>query len=100
MSCRLRDTLLPMPRTGLFHAVERALRLARAAERGGVSTADVLDLYALGSGLRSRRAFLKGMVATGVAAAGCGRAAWPTQEVPEVIVVGAGIAGLTCAYRL
>jgi monoamine oxidase len=89
-----------MARTGLFHGVERALRLARAAERGSASTATVLEHYALRAERRSRRAFLKGMLAAGAAAGGCGRAATPSQAAAEICVVGAGIAGLTCAYRL
>src|SRR5262245_52232514 len=86
-----------MARSELFRGVERALRLAWAAERGGSSTSDVLERYALATS--SRRTFLKGMAA-GIAAASCGRPARPSQSGAEICVVGAGIAGLTCAYRL
>ncbi|HKU45113.1 MAG TPA: NAD(P)/FAD-dependent oxidoreductase [Polyangiales bacterium] len=84
-----------MARAPVFRGVERALRLAWASERFGLSHDALLEARA------SRRAFLKGAAAAaGLAAVSCGRAAWPGQAAPDVAVIGAGLAGLSCAYRL
>jgi monoamine oxidase len=48
---------------------------------------------------QSRRQFLKSLAA-GVMVAGGGALTWGSDLGPKVVVVGAGLAGLTCAYRL
>src|SRR5258706_15226551 len=53
----------------------------------------------------SRRAFLRrtaglGVAAAGTLAAGLWRPAANAATAPRIVVVGAGLAGLTCAYQL
>jgi monoamine oxidase len=93
-------------RTPLFRMVERSLQAARWSVRSGVPPEDVVGRARearRAPGL-SRRDFVRGsaLAAAGLAA-GC--AAWPRQGGGGagghgVVVVGAGIAGLTAAYRL
>ena len=89
-----------MGRTPLFHLFQRAARIARAAlhaeepvdefiQRGTEARVDI-----------ARRRLLQGAAAS-VVLSGCGtipNAA--TQRGDEVVIVGAGIAGLTAAWRL
>ena len=77
-----------MARTPLARRFERAIGEVRAAERGERGT--------------TRGEFLRnaGVLGLGIAAAGrLAPAAW-AEDGPRVVVVGAGLAGLTCAYRL
>jgi monoamine oxidase len=82
-----------MPRTELFSHVRRALRAADHLERAQVSIDEAFETW-------SRRRFL-GTAA--VAAAGVA-AGWPrllsAQGTARVVILGAGTAGLTCAFRL
>jgi monoamine oxidase len=91
-----------MPRTPLFREVRRTLRFAAYLEATHTPTAEGIERV-LAERLRwTRRRFLQ---SAAVAAAGVlvgaprlARAAAPTGS--DVIVVGAGVSGLTCAYRL
>jgi monoamine oxidase len=92
-------------RTPLFRIVERSLRLARRAEVAGLSPAGLSELVErAGDRPRmSRRRFLgtSAAAATGLAL-GCRSTPRPGGSAPsgEVVIVGAGIAGLTAGYRL
>jgi monoamine oxidase len=89
-----------MARTPLLSALQRSFRLARGSLRTGLDPFELRDREA--ARLRSRREFL----ATGAAAAAsislarCASLPAAPRGDARVIVVGAGIAGLTCAYRL
>ncbi|MGA7614634.1 MAG: NAD(P)/FAD-dependent oxidoreductase, partial [Thermoanaerobaculia bacterium] len=92
-----------MPRTPLFRLLGRALREAQAANHLGMSSSEMVD------GRRvhrvDRREFLAVTAAAtaGLALSGCKTAAPvepPADEGDPVLIVGAGIAGLTAAYRL
>jgi monoamine oxidase len=92
-----------MPRTPLFREVRRTLRFADYLEATHTPTAEGIERV-LETRLRwSRRRFLQ---TAAVAAAGvlvgaprlARAAACPTCS--DVIIVGAGASGLTCAYRL
>jgi monoamine oxidase len=99
--------IFDMARTPLLQTVLDACALAAAEARQGVPADRILEEHA--SGRVSRRRFL------GVAAAGVGLAACDATErmvsipprgvrVPaggeRIAIIGAGLAGLTCAYRL
>lgn len=89
-----------MPRSVVFERLVQAARAAGEAATRGVSPEQVLEERAARA--VSRRAFLGAAAAAGAAAAvGWPRRA-PAQVVasPRVVVVGAGLAGLTAAYRL
>jgi monoamine oxidase len=93
-----------MPRTPLFRALRRSMRLAQGAHHGGQSPAEAVQRWHEADA--SRRAFLKASAAAaaGVALQGCAARAARGPQAPggagEVVVIGAGIAGLTAAYRL
>jgi monoamine oxidase len=76
-----------MARTPLMENVQRAVAAAAAAHAGGKTT---------------RAGLLKGAGVAGLAVAGLGRLAPVARAAspPSIVVVGAGLAGLTCAYRL
>lgn len=97
-----------MAKTPLFAAVKRALKTAARMERRGLSTSDGLEQLEEQADQRARlnrREFLK---VAGTAAAGA--VLVPTLDgslrtvnaatAPSVVIVGAGLAGLTAAYRL
>ncbi|HEV8694254.1 MAG TPA: FAD-dependent oxidoreductase [Lysobacter sp.] len=89
-----------MGRTPLFSLLQRAARIARASSHAH----EPLDeFYEHGRALRvdtARRRLLQGAGA-GVLLAGCAQLPRPTSAAgEEVIIVGAGIAGLTAAWRL
>jgi monoamine oxidase len=90
-----------MPRTPLFSLVRRSLRLADNALRSGQGPAEVAQRWHEAA---SRRAFLQASSAAAAGAAlGACAARTPTPRWPSaepVVVVGAGIAGLTAAWRL
>jgi monoamine oxidase len=94
-----------MPRTPLFSSVVRALRLARAADARQISTHEAIERAQLT--LSRRSLFRGGLAAVAVSAVGCGS----NEDAPEafatgaradarIVVVGAGLAGLTAAWRL
>lgn len=101
-----------MPRTPLFGLVQRSLRLASFARAHGEPLDEVID-RALDSSSRqhdiSRRRFvaITAAATTAFALDGClpRRGAGnglptPRRDVEPVLIIGAGIAGLTAAYRL
>jgi monoamine oxidase len=89
-----------MPRTELFTQLRRALRIADRLERNDVPTELALEQAAEDW---SRRRFLR---TSAVAAVGASLAplAFPriarADDALRVVILGAGTAGLTCAYRL
>jgi len=89
-----------MPRSPLFQEVQRALRIASWLERSGAGTD--LAVERIETARWDRRRFLKAAVA---AAAGASvtpvfRTAARGPQAPNVVIIGAGTAGLVCAYRL
>lgn len=102
-----------MSRTPLFTLLRRSLHLARQANETGESPGAVVEQWREESRL-SRRSFVAGSSAavatlalTGCAPGTRGGQAAPPMPMPSasrteepVVIVGAGIAGLTCAYRL
>jgi monoamine oxidase len=103
-----------MARTALFARIERAMKLALASRRLNLSPSEVTQRR---TEALSRRALLKGAgtlvagIATSQALSGCAVPAGDADDEPSsgvqslgnsarVVVVGAGLAGLTCAYRL
>jgi monoamine oxidase len=94
-----------MGKTPLFRRLNRSLALARAANATGLDAAALVELeHALRAERArtgpSRRDLLRAAAVVGAGAVlGCRRIA-PPEPPGEVAVVGAGIAGLACAYRL
>ena len=91
-----------MPRTPLFDLVRRSLRLAQSTLHTGQEPAEAVQRWHEAQG--SRRAFLQSSsaAAAGLALGACAArrpTARPTSAEP-VVIVGAGIAGLTAAWRL
>lgn len=86
-----------MARTELFSSLRRSLRVAAALERDRTSTDELFE-HAW-----SRRRFL-GTTATTLAAATVAPLAFApranAETAPRVVILGAGAAGLTAAYRL
>lgn len=86
-----------MARTELFSSLRRSMRIAAALERDRVSTEELFE-HAW-----SRRKFL-GATATTLAAASVAPLAFApranAETAPRVVILGAGTAGLTAAYRL
>jgi monoamine oxidase len=90
-----------MARTYLFSSIARALKLAAQLERTGLSTTEGVARVA--AARWSRRRFLAATAAaTAGAVVGTILSERPALGAggPRVVVVGAGCAGLTCAYRL
>jgi monoamine oxidase len=87
-----------MPRTELFAQLRRALRIADQLERTNTPTDLALDQAAEDW---SRRRFLR---TSTIAAAGAATLSFPriarAADDLHVVILGAGTAGLTCAYRL
>lgn len=82
-----------MPKTQLFSALRRALAVSRASRLTGIPSSELLERPV------SRRQFIRttGAIAAASAFAGC---ATTSPRSKSVVIVGAGIAGLTAAYRL
>jgi monoamine oxidase len=88
-----------MARTPLFGWLQQATSVAAEAATRNVSTDQVLAEHA--ERRLSRRDMLKLAGATGLAAGLSTVGARPAGAAsPRIVVVGAGLAGLTCAYRL
>jgi monoamine oxidase len=89
-----------MSRTGLFSRLQRLLAAAHVARRTGRRPAQILTEAARRRG-PSRRAVIAGGAATAAIlpwASACGDDL--TADAIPVAVIGGGIAGLHCAYRL
>jgi monoamine oxidase len=88
-----------MARTLPFARLRRALRLAIGAEKSGIAPREYVELA---NDRLSRRRLLQGSAAAAatIPLAACGDDSPPMTEGARVAIVGAGIAGLTCAYRL
>ncbi len=86
-----------MARTPLARGLQDATRIAAEASARQVSVEQVQE-----ERRTSRRRFLAEAGALGVAAAAAGKLAPPARGAgsPRIAVVGAGLAGLSCAYRL
>lgn len=89
-----------MSRTPLFRVLRRSRRLASVSLRTGQSPREVAEAWA------DRKVTRRRFLGTGAAAA-ASAALWDCRSLPgaspspvEVVIVGAGIAGLTAAYRL
>jgi monoamine oxidase len=104
-----------MARTPLLTALQRSLRMARWSLQTGRAPAEAWEREDERAAARrvagprdigprdiSRRDFLAagGAAAVTMSLRGVARAAAPARGRGRVIVIGAGIAGLTCAYRL
>jgi monoamine oxidase len=88
-----------MARTQLFGRLQRAASVAAEAATRNVSTDQVLAEH--GERRLNRRDLLKLAGATGLAAGLSTLGARPAgAATARIVVVGAGLAGLTCAYRL
>jgi monoamine oxidase len=89
-----------MARTPLFQELQRALRIASWLERTGAGADEVAEQIEM---VRwDRRRFLKNAIA-----AAAGASVTPVfkttargPQTPNVVIIGAGTAGLVCAYRL
>ncbi|MDQ3056791.1 MAG: NAD(P)/FAD-dependent oxidoreductase [Pseudomonadota bacterium] len=89
-----------MGRTPLFHLFQRAARIARASLHANEPLDELIQRSTEARVDIARRRLLQG-AAAGVVLSGCGtipNAAM--QRGDEVVIVGAGIAGLTAAWRL
>ncbi len=88
-----------MARTQMFGRLQQAASVAAEAATRNVSTDQVLAEHA--ERRLSRRDLLKLAGATGLAAGLSTLGGRPAgAATPRIVVVGAGLAGLTCAYRL
>ena len=90
-----------MARTPLFRTLSRLLLESRAAARAGVPVVEYVERERERRAV-SRRSFLA--LSAGAAAipllAACGEDPPPGPGTPTVAIVGGGIAGVHCAYRL
>ncbi|MEO7093261.1 MAG: NAD(P)-binding protein, partial [Polyangiales bacterium] len=89
-----------MPRSPLFTAIRRFLRSAHAANTLGISPEDAVAAKQYGP---SRRDFFLGSLGAAALvplAAACGDNIKAGSEDPGIVIVGGGIAGLTCAHFL
>ncbi len=92
-----------MPRTPLADQLHSAWYVVKEANDRKITTEQVIQEHAE-AGL-SRREFLRASAGLGALAIGAGVfKAWSPMKnaatAPRIVVVGAGLAGLTCAYRL
>jgi monoamine oxidase len=91
-----------MARTPFFRTLTRILRAGRASERTGVPLDELVAMERERRAL-SRRRFLEMSAAAAtipLVASACGDAVPPVDPQPKVVIVGGGIAGIHCAYRL
>ena len=89
-----------MARTPLLSALQRSLRLARRSLGSGSEPSEIAARDA--EKVRSRRDFLAAGAAAALSVSFSRCASLPpaSRRGERVVIVGAGIAGLTCAYRL
>src|SRR4051812_17415965 len=89
-----------MARLPLFQEIQRAMRIAAWAERKQIKSGEALERIEAASW--NRRRFLKTAVtaAAGASVIPIFQAAAKGPQAPAVVIIGAGTAGLTCAYRL
>jgi monoamine oxidase len=92
-----------MPRRGrtpLLRTLSRALDLARVARASGRSAADVVAESRAARSWTRRDLLATSALAGAGLALGCRRDDTGSRAAREVAIVGGGIAGLTCAWRL
>jgi monoamine oxidase len=95
-----------VPRTPLFRALQRSFRLARLAVETGRPAGEMAEIVRESAGLTRRQLLGGTAAAAGLALAGCRPFAPPPPrparngDGSRVVIVGAGIAGLTAGYRL
>jgi monoamine oxidase len=92
-----------MARTRAFAVLRRSLRLALAAQRSGLSAAEQIERARAAAFRPTRRELLRAGAATTAAALLPWKTACSSGDAgsdARVAVVGAGMAGLLCAYRL
>ena len=89
-----------MARLPLFQEIQRAMRIASWAERKQIRSAEAFERTE--AARWNRRQFLKTAVAVaaGASVTPIFRAVAKGPQAPVVVIIGAGTAGLTCAYRL
>ena len=90
-----------MGRTPLFRLLQRAAAIARASRHVAMPLDEFHDVQRAHRVDRRRRRLLQGAGASALLA-GCGTLPAPMRggKDDEVVIVGAGIAGLTAAWRL
>jgi monoamine oxidase len=92
-----------MGRTPLFRRVRRALALARGANSSSMPTGECVDRFIF-ERAQSRRQFLRASATLSTLASfpalACSVRHPVSSGAPRIAVIGAGIAGLTAAYRL
>ncbi len=89
------------PRSSPLRRLARYLRVARDADATGLSSVEALDLAREQERVAlSRRTFLGGMAAASALAVSGRVLAAPRAPAIDVGIVGAGLAGLQCAYDL
>ena len=86
------------PRSSPLHRLARLFRIGDEADTRGISSAEALDLAR--EKRPSRRGFIGGVAAISTLA--LTRRAWAAPKPPsiDIGIVGAGLAGLQCAYQL
>ncbi len=88
-----------MSRTPLMQAIRRAYKIAQLSQKQGIPVDEMVEIF---SEYRTRRNLLKiGLAAASFTAATVyKREDTALARTPPILIVGAGIAGLTAAYRL
>jgi monoamine oxidase len=86
-----------MAHAPLTDALRRAHAAYLASDATGIPVDEIVEM-------RAQPTLPRGAFLAGAGAALAGAAAWPivatASSAPRVVIVGAGLAGLTCAYRL
>ena len=95
-----------MPRTPLFRVLQRSFRMARLSAETGRPADEIVDEARADAGLTRRQLLGGTAAAAGLALVGCRPFAPPPRMAVRggggrrVVIVGAGISGLTAGYRL